>query len=55
VSIELDQFVVAARTLDEGAAWCEATLGIAPGLGGKHPLMSTHYRVFAIGRPYELE
>jgi Glyoxalase-like domain len=46
--VVLDHLVVAARTLDEGARWCEATLGITPGAGGKHPLMSTHNRLFNI-------
>ncbi len=41
--------MVAARSLDDGVAWCEATLGIMPGPGGKHPLMSTHNRLFSIG------
>ena len=45
---QLDHLVVAARSLDEGAAWCEATLGIVPGPGGKHPLMGTHNRLFPI-------
>jgi hypothetical protein len=31
---QLDHLVVAARTLDEGVAWCEATLGVTPGPGG---------------------
>jgi hypothetical protein len=44
----LDHLVVAARTLDEGVRWCEATLGIVPAAGGKHPLMGTHNRVFSI-------
>ncbi len=46
MSLQLDHLVVAARTLDEGVQWCEATLGITPGPGGKHPLMSTHNRLF---------
>lgn len=45
----LDHLVLAARTLDEGVDWCERTLGIVPGPGGRHPLMGTHNRVFAIG------
>jgi hypothetical protein len=45
---QLDHLVVAARSLDEGAAWCEAMLGIVPGPGGKHPLMATHNRLFSI-------
>lgn len=49
MSWALDHLVVAARSLDEGIAWCEATLGIVPTAGGKHPLMGTHNRIFAIG------
>ena len=45
---ELDHLVLAARSLDEGVAWCERTLGIAPAAGGRHALMGTHNRVFAI-------
>jgi hypothetical protein len=45
---QLDHLVVAARSLADGVAWCEATLGIAPGPGGKHPLMGTHNRLFSI-------
>jgi hypothetical protein len=44
----LDHLVVAARSLSDGVAWCEATLGITPGAGGRHPLMGTHNRLFAI-------
>jgi hypothetical protein len=49
VTWALDHLVVGARSLAEGADWCEATLGITPGPGGKHPLMGTHNRLFAIG------
>lgn len=45
----LDHLVVYAASLAEGAAWCEATLGIAPGPGGEHPLMGTHNRLFNVG------
>nr|AIA13410.1 Glyoxalase-like domain protein [uncultured bacterium] len=38
----IDHLVVAAADLAEGAAWCEATLGVQPGPGGEHPLMGTH-------------
>ena len=48
MSAQVDHLVVAARTLAEGVQWCEATLGITPGPGGKHPLMSTHNRLFNI-------
>jgi hypothetical protein len=48
VSTQVDHLIVAAHTLEEGVHWCEATLGITPGPGGKHPLMSTHNRLFNI-------
>jgi hypothetical protein len=48
VTVSLDHLVVVAPTLDEGARWCEAALGIVPGPGGKHPLMGTHNRLFSI-------
>lgn len=46
--VQVDHLVVAARTLDEGVAWCEATLGVVPAAGGKHPLMGTHNRLVKI-------
>lgn len=46
----LDHLVVAARTLDEGAAWVEARLGVAPVPGGKHATMGTHNRLLKLGR-----
>lgn len=42
---QIDHLVVAARTLDEGVAWCEGTLGVVPGPGGEHPLFGTHNRL----------
>jgi len=47
----VDHLVVAARSLDEGVQWCEATLGIVPGPGGAHPLMGTHNRLFSLATP----
>lgn len=41
----LDHLVVAARTLADGVAWCEATLGLTPAPGGRHSLMGTHNRL----------
>ena len=32
LSIEPDHVVIAARSLEEGAAWCEATLGATPAM-----------------------
>ncbi len=48
MNAQLDHLVVAAATLDEGVAWCDATLGITPGPGGQHALMGTHNRLFSI-------
>ena len=47
----VDHLVVAAASLDAGVAWCEATLGVAPGPGGQHPLMGTHNRLINIAGP----
>lgn len=44
----LDHLVIAATSLAEGVAWCEATLGVVPGPGGAHPLMGTHNRLLNI-------
>ena len=49
--LELDHLVVTAHTLAEGVRWCEATLGVTPGPGGKHPLMGTHNRLVGIASP----
>jgi hypothetical protein len=44
----VDHLVVAAASLDQGVAWCEATLGVTPGPGGRHALMGTHNRLLTI-------
>jgi hypothetical protein len=44
----IDHLVIAARTLAEGVAWCEATLGVVPGPGGEHALFSTHNRLLRL-------
>ncbi len=49
--VVLDHLVVAAASLAEGVAWCEATLGVTPGPGGKHALMGTHNRLLKIATP----
>lgn len=49
--MNLDHLVVAAASLAEGVAWCEATLGVTPGPGGEHPLMGTHNRLLSIASP----
>ncbi|WP_332814185.1 VOC family protein [Ramlibacter sp.] len=44
----IDHLVVVADTLEQGAAWCERTLGVASGPGGEHALMGTHNRLLRI-------
>ncbi len=48
MSLALDHLVVAARTLGEGLAWCEARFGLRPEAGGQHAFMGTHNRIFSI-------
>ncbi|AOW11916.1 hypothetical protein LPB72_02290 [Hydrogenophaga crassostreae] len=48
-SPQLDHLVIAAATLEEGVAWCEATLGVTPGPGGEHALFATHNRLLKLG------
>ncbi len=45
---EVDHLVIAAASLAEGVAWCEATLGVVPAPGGAHPLMGTHNRLLNV-------
>ena len=44
----IDHLVLLGATLTQGTAWCEATLGVTPDPGGKHPLMGTHNRLLNI-------
>ena len=48
----IDHLVVSAATLEDGAAFVEANLGVAPGGGGEHPLMATHNRLLGAGEAY---
>lgn len=51
MTIDIDHLVVAADTLEQGAAWCESLLGVAPGPGGTHAWMGTHNRLLRIDGP----
>jgi hypothetical protein len=51
----LDHLVVAARTLEEGAAWVTGRLGVSMAPGGKHALMGTHNRLLSLGARAYLE
>ncbi|MDQ0821369.1 hypothetical protein QFZ79_003744 [Arthrobacter sp. V4I6] len=44
MNASIDYLVIAADSLEQGAAWCAATFGVQPSGGGKHPLMGTHNR-----------
>jgi hypothetical protein len=55
LSLALDHLVVASRTLEEGAAWLEARLGVAPVAGGRHASMGTHNRLLSLGPGAYLE
>ena len=48
---QIDHLVILAHTLDQGVAWCEATLGVTPGPGGDHPQFGTHNRLIKIATP----
>lgn len=51
MTTQLDHLVVVAKTLDLGVSWCEAALGITPGVGGEHAQFGTHNRLFKIATP----
>ncbi len=51
----LDHLVVAAPTLDAGAAWVRAALGAECRAGGRHDRMGTHNRLLRLGDDVYLE
>jgi hypothetical protein len=53
--LALDHLVVAAASLDAGAEWIEARLGLRPMPGGKHATMGTHNALVGLGPGSYLE
>ena len=51
MATHIDHLVVVAHTLEQGAQWCEATLGVTPAPGGEHAQYGTHNRLFKIATP----
>jgi len=54
-SLKLDHLVVTARSLEEGAAYVEAVLGVRLSPGGHHPHMGTHNLLLSLGPGEYLE
>ena len=52
---EIDHIVLGTRTLEEGAAFIEAHLGVKPGKGGRHEGWGTHNMLLGLGRGCYLE
>jgi hypothetical protein len=52
---EIDHIVVGARTLEEGAAWVQQHLGVAPQKGGVHEGVGTHNMLLGMGPECYLE
>ena len=48
MSARIDHLVIVASSLEQGTAWCEATLGVSPGPGGEHGFMGTHNKLLRI-------
>jgi hypothetical protein len=54
-AVAIDHLVIAAQTLEEGAAYVHRTLGVTPEPGGKHELMATHNVLLRLGEKLYLE
>jgi hypothetical protein len=52
---EIDHLVVVCADLDQGSAWAQDRLGVAPVAGGKHATMGTHNRLLKLGPRMYLE
>lgn len=52
---ELDHLIIGAHTLEQGADFIEAILGVQPQAGGRHVAMGTHNLVLKLGARAYLE
>jgi hypothetical protein len=52
---EIDHLVIACADLEQGAAWAQDQLGVAPVPGGRHTTMGTHNRLLKLGPRTYLE
>ncbi len=50
--MRIDHLAIVSRTLAEGVAYVEDTLGIVMAGGGQHPTMGTHNRLLGMGDVY---
>ena len=55
MTARLDHITIVAPSLETGAAYVEAALGVCPGPGRKHPGMATHNMLLALGSDVYLE
>jgi hypothetical protein len=55
LACEFDHLIIGAHTLEQGAAFIEALLGVQPQAGGRHVAMGTHNRVLKLGARAYLE
>ncbi len=55
LATHIDHLVIAATSLDQGAAYVSETLGVSLQAGGQHPRMGTHNRVLKLGERSYLE
>lgn len=53
--LTIDHLAVAATSLEAGAAWVEAALGVPLSPGGQHPAMGTYNRLLNLGASEYLE